>query len=84
MVVPVQLAVSPKSNQEIWLAKSVALIFVVKPGFASVGVAVASWTSSAMRFGSFGSPIERRLRRLPEVSGVTAGVSVDAGTPAAS
>ena len=75
MVVPVQLAVSPKSNQEIWLAKSVALIFVVKPGFASLGVEVASCTSSPMRFGSFGSPIERRLRRLPEVSAVTTGCS---------
>ena len=36
---------------------------------------MASWTSSPMRFGSFGSPIERRLRRLPEVSAVTTGCS---------
>ena len=45
-MVPVQLAVSPKSNQEIWLAKSVALIFVVKPGFSTFGVDVASTTSA--------------------------------------
>ena len=36
---------------------------------------MASWTSSPIRFGSFGSPIERRLRRLPEVSAVTTGCS---------
>ena len=35
----------------------------MNPGFVSFGVAVASWTSSPIRFGSFGSPIERRLRR---------------------
>ena len=75
---------SPKSNQEIWLAKSVALIFVVKPGFASFGVEVASSTSSPMRFGSFGSPTERRLRRreVLAVSSVATVLFVGTACPA--
>ncbi|RSJ95063.1 hypothetical protein D8785_09005 [Streptococcus australis] len=81
---PVQLATSPKSNQVIWLVKDLASISVVKPGFSTFGVEVASSTSSAIKFGSLGSPTARRGRRLPEVSAVTAGVSVaSASTPAA-
>ena len=82
---PVQLATSPKSNQVIWLVIDLASRSVVKPGFSTFGVEVASSTSSPIKLGSFGSPRARRLRRLgPEVSAVTAGFSVaGASTPAA-
>ena len=84
---PVQLATSPKSNQVIWLVIDLASISVVKPGFSTFGVEVASSTSSAIKLSSLGSPIARRVRLLrlpPEVSAVTAGVSVaGAATPAA-
>ena len=58
---------------------------VVKPGFSTFGVEVASSTSSPIKLGSLASPNARRLRRLgPEVSAVTAGVSVaGASAPAA-
>ena len=61
---PVQLATSPKSNQEIWLVKDLASISVVKPGFSTFGVEVASSTSSAIKLSSLGFPIARRERRL--------------------
>ena len=61
---------------------------VVKPGFSTFGVEVASTTSSPIKFGSFASPRARRVRLLrlpPEVSAVTAGASVAvAWTPDAS
>ncbi|RSI55600.1 hypothetical protein D8866_08965 [Streptococcus parasanguinis] len=62
-----------------------ASTFVVKPGFSTFGVEVASSTSSPIKLSSLGSPIARRVRRLPpDVSAVTAGVSVaGASTPAA-
>ena len=83
-MVPVQLATSPKSNHVIWLVKDFASRSVVYPGFSTFGVDVASTTSSPIKLSSLGSPIARRVRRLPEVSAVTAGVSVaGASTPAA-
>ena len=83
-MVPVQLATSPKSNHVIWLVKDFASRSVVYPGFSTFGVDVASSTSSPIKLGSFASPRARRVRRLPEVSAVTAGVSVaGASTPAA-
>ena len=48
----------------------------MKPGFASFGVEVASWTSSPIKFGSLTSPNARRLRRLPEVCAVSSVASV--------
>ena len=62
-----------------------ASTFVVKPGFSTFGVEIASSTSSPIKLSSLGSPIARRERRLPpDVSAVTAGVSVaGASTPAA-
>ena len=60
---------------------------VVKPGFSTFGVEVASSTSSAIKLGSLASPRARRVRPLrlpPDVSAVTAGFSVvGASTPAA-
>ena len=43
---PVQLATSPKSNQVIWLVIDLASTSVVKPGFSTFGVEVASSTSA--------------------------------------
>ena len=43
---PVQLATSPKSNQVIWLVIDLGSISVVKPGFSTFGVEVASSTSA--------------------------------------
>ncbi len=43
---PVQLAVSPKSNQVICLVIDLASRFVVYPGFSTFGVEVASTTSA--------------------------------------
>ena len=43
---PVQLARSPKSNHEIWLVIDLASTSVVKPGFSTFGVEVASTTSA--------------------------------------
>lgn len=81
---PVQLATSPKSNQVIWLVIDLASRSVVKPGFSTFGVEVASSTSSPIKLSSLGSPIARRVRRRPLVSSVE-GVLVVAGasTPAA-
>ena len=81
---PVQLATSPKSNHVIWLVKDFASRSVVKPGFSTFGVEVASSTSSPIKLGSLASPRARRLRR--RTSGVatgTAGVSGAGATTAA-
>ncbi len=43
---PVQLATSPKSNHVIWLVIDLGSISVVKPGFSTFGVEVASSTSA--------------------------------------
>ena len=40
------MATSPKSNQVIWLVIDLGSIFVVKPGFSTFGVEVASSTSA--------------------------------------
>ena len=63
-----------------------ASISVVKPGFSTFGVEVASSTSSAIKFGSLGSPTARRVRGLGVFSdGTVAAFSSFAGasTPAA-
>ena len=52
----------------------------MKPGFSTFGVEVASSTLYPIKFGSLASPRARRVRlRAPEVSAVTAGVSVVEG-----
>ena len=53
-----------------------ASTFVVKPGFSTFGVEVASSTSSPIKFGSLASPNARRLRFLPEVWAVSSVVTV--------
>ena len=54
---------------------SLALIFVVKPGFSTFGVEVASSTSSPIKLGSLASPRARRVRRR-EVLAVSSVVTV--------
>ncbi len=73
---PVQLATSPKSNHVIWLVIDLASRSVVKPGFSTFGVEVASSTSSPIKLGSLASPNARRLRFLPEVWAVSSVVTV--------
>ena len=55
---------------------SLALIFVVRPGFSTFGVEVASSTSSPIKLGSLASPRARRLRFLPEVWAVSSVATV--------
>ena len=55
---------------------SLASIFVVRPGFSTFGVEVASSTSSPIKLGSLASPRARRLRFLPEVWAVSSVATV--------
>ena len=73
---PVQFALSPKSNHETCFNNCSAKIFGVKPGFSTLGVEVASTTSSPTVSSDAGVASPSATARLERVRGLFSSATV--------